>query len=113
MIIIDFIQNSRIKLAGAYKHVTAELDKLSIGYLPGSNAGFFIWIDLSRFLSNKEQAPEFALATEFLKAGVFLHPQEEHSLTPGWFRLVYTQQPHVVKEGLRRYYFKPVQSQSC
>lgn len=96
------MQNNRDRLSVAFKHATAELDRFGIEYLPGSNAGFFIWINLSPFLSGTAKAPEFALATELLNAGVFLHPQEEHSPEPGWFRLVYTQQPEVISEGLKR-----------
>jgi len=83
------------------------------------NAGFFIYIDLSQYLallpdtttangSNsipKAEAGsnrEFALAERFLDAGVFLHPGEEHGKKPGWFRLVFSHEEEVLKEGLRR-----------
>lgn len=98
----SFIDGSRKKLAAAYKHATAGLGGIGIKYLPGSNAGFFIWIDLSPYLSERDRFPEYALATKLEKAGVFLHPKEEHSLEPGWFRLVYTQDPRTVTEGLKR-----------
>jgi 1-aminocyclopropane-1-carboxylate synthase len=101
----SFIDGNRRKLAEAYKHVTAGLKEIGIPYLPGSNAGFFIWIDLTAHLPEKagnDVYPEFALARRLNKAGVFLHPREEHSLTPGWFRLVYTQDPRTVTEGLNR-----------
>lgn len=86
------------------------------------NAGFFIYIDLSPYLSlladsinvniNGDNhtgagAPckherEFALAQRFLDAGVFLHPGEEHGKAPGWFRLVFSHEEEVLEEGLRR-----------
>ena len=97
-----FIEGNRSNLAAAYKHVTSGLEEMGVQYLPGTNAGFFVWIDLSPFLDQKERFPEFALAEKFKRANVFLHPQEEHSLRPGWFRLVYTQDPRTVTEGLRR-----------
>lgn len=98
----SFIGENRKKLAAAYKHITSGLTNMDVQYLPGSNAGFFVWIDLSPFLSDKERFPEFALAEKFKRTGVFLHPQEEHSIRSGWFRLVYTQDPKTVTEGLRR-----------
>ena len=98
----SFIDGSRKKLAAAYKHATAELTEIGIKYLPGSNAGFFVWVNLSPYLSDEDRFPEYALATKLDKVGVFLHPKEEHSLKLGWFRMVYTQDPRTVTEGIKR-----------
>lgn len=101
----EFVDSSREKLAAAYKLATQGLRDIGVKYLPGSNAGFFVWIDLSPFLPEDldgEINPEFALAKKLRSAGVFLHPREEHSLKPGWFRMVYTQDPEVVTEGIKR-----------
>ncbi|KAH7013539.1 pyridoxal phosphate-dependent transferase [Ilyonectria destructans] len=100
-----FIESSRTKLAAAHAHVTGGLREMGVRYLSGSNAGFFVWVDLSPYLPVElggETNAEFALARKLVDAGVFLHPREEHSLKPGWFRLVYTQDPATVTEGLRR-----------
>ncbi|KAH7161338.1 pyridoxal phosphate-dependent transferase [Dactylonectria macrodidyma] len=100
-----FVDSSRARLATAHTHVTRGLDGIGVRYMAGSNAGFFVWIDLSPYLPTDlagEANAEFALARKLVDAGVFLHPREEHSLTPGWFRLVYTQDPATVTEGLRR-----------
>lgn len=100
----EFIESSRKKLAKAYKHVTRRLVDIGVEYLPGSNVGFFIWVDLSPYLSRSlsSEDAEFALAKKLRDHGVFLHPREEHSLHPGWFRIVYTQDPRTVTEGLKR-----------
>lgn len=98
-----FIQTSRARLAEAYRHVAKGLRDMGVDYLPGSNAGFFIWVDLSPYLPQDHHCPEFALAAKLKDAGVFLHPMEEHALHPGWFRLVYSQDPRTVSEGLARY----------
>ncbi|KND89876.1 1-aminocyclopropane-1-carboxylate synthase-like protein 1 [Tolypocladium ophioglossoides CBS 100239] len=101
----EFVDSSREKLAAAYKHATQGLRDIGVKYLPGSNAGFFAWIDLSPFLPEDldgEPNAEFALAKKLRNAGVFLHPREEHSLKPGWFRMVYTQDPEIVTEGIKR-----------
>ncbi|KAF7550486.1 hypothetical protein G7046_g8001 [Stylonectria norvegica] len=100
-----FISSSREKLANAYRHITQGLRDMGVRYLRGSNAGFFVWVDLSPYLPSDldgEVNCEFALAKKLKNAGVFLHPKEEHSLEKGWFRMVYTQDPRTVTEGLRR-----------
>lgn len=69
------------------------------------NAGFFLYMDLSPYLptdKNSTREQEFALARKFLNAGVFLHPGEEHGKSPGWFRLVFSHEEEVLREGLRR-----------
>jgi 1-aminocyclopropane-1-carboxylate synthase len=102
----NFLDNSKAKIYAAYTHVTTGLDQLGIKYLP-AYAGFFVYIDLSPYLPDlpgaSRQRKEFALAERLVQAGVFLHPGEEHCSQVGWFRMVYTQKPAVVTEGLRRY----------
>lgn len=107
----SFLTTSRHRLSQTYKHVTSRLRELGVQYLTGGNAGFFVWVNLSPYLpppneglSDKER--EQALAQKFLDSGVFLHPGEEHSLSPGWFRVVYSAvDRNVLDEGLRRYAF--------
>ncbi|KAF2184037.1 PLP-dependent transferase [Zopfia rhizophila CBS 207.26] len=103
----NFISLSQKRIAEAYRFVTDGLRKIGVKYLAGANAGFFIWIDLSPYLppGSETKSPEereFALAQKLVDAGVFLHPGEEHSLMPGWFRLVYTQERRIVEKGLER-----------
>lgn len=101
----SFITMSQEKLAKAYRHITQGLGDMGLRYLSGSNAGFFVWVDLSPHLPTNlggEKNAEFALAKKLRDAGIFLHPREEHSLKPGWFRIVYTQDPRTISEGLRR-----------
>lgn len=103
----SFILTSQQRIAEAYKYVTGRFREMNVTYLPGGNAGFFIWLDLSKYLppesegSTQEQR-EQALAQKFVDSGVFLQPGEEHALVPGWFRLVFTTDRAVVQEGLRR-----------
>ncbi|KAK1976815.1 hypothetical protein LZ30DRAFT_289912 [Colletotrichum cereale] len=88
-----------------YEFATGRLRDLGVGYLE-ANAGFFVCIDLSPWLSppegyESEQEREFALAECLLEKGVFLHPCEEHCLAPGCFLLVYTQPREIVDERLK------------
>lgn len=52
----SFVESSRRKLAAAYKHATRGLRAIGVDYLPGSNAGFFVWIDLSPYLTTTSTA---------------------------------------------------------
>jgi 1-aminocyclopropane-1-carboxylate synthase len=114
----SFIATSQQRIAEAYKFVTGKLRNMGVPYLRGGNAGFFVWIDLSAYLPSEseglpQQEREFALAQRFVDAGVFLHPGEEHSLVPGWFRMVYTMERGIVDEGLRRSVFGSFCSRPC
>ncbi|TEA19231.1 1-aminocyclopropane-1-carboxylate synthase-like protein 1 [Colletotrichum sidae] len=101
----EFIALSRQRIGKAYDFATKGLRGLGVKYVE-ANAGFFVYIDLSPWLPPKEFGTdverEFALAKRLVEAGVFLHPGEEHSIGPGRFRLVYTQDEETVGEGLRR-----------
>ncbi|KAL4892653.1 aspartate aminotransferase [Aspergillus ambiguus] len=101
----QFTAKSQQHLAKTYRIITSKLDKEGIDYIRGGNAGFFVYVDLSPYLpagSQTAQEKEFALAQSLLDAGVFLHPGEEHSKSPGWFRMVFSQDQDVLEEGLRR-----------
>jgi aspartate/methionine/tyrosine aminotransferase len=100
----QFLHTIQERLSAAFRHVTDGLQQIGVKYLPGSNAGFFIWVDLSPYLpdTGTQQEREFQLAQKLVDKGVSLHPGEEHSIEPGWFRFVYTTTPDVVSEGLRR-----------
>lgn len=104
----SFLTTSRQRIAEAYLWFTSELRSMGVEYLRGSNAGLFVWVDFSPYLPPEtsgmsHQEREFALAQKTLDGGVFLQPGEEHALRPGWFRMVYTDNPEAVQEGLKRY----------
>lgn len=74
-----------------------------------SNAGYFLWIDLSPYLppATKEDAgpmmQERVLAQRLLDAGIYLATGEKFaSEDAGWFRVVFTHEKAKLKEGLRR-----------
>ncbi|KAL2865539.1 pyridoxal phosphate-dependent transferase [Aspergillus lucknowensis] len=101
-----FTERSTQDLAYSYRIATSILDQEGINYNKKANAGFFIYVDLSPYLPKdgtlRQKEREFTLAQSFLDNGLFLHPGEEHCKDPGWFRLVYSHEEHVLREGLRR-----------
>lgn len=103
----DTIKLSRTKLAENYELVTRMLDKAGITYWKGGRAGFFLWIDLSRFLPPADRGRtdterEKNLADRLLEGGIFLNPGAEWAETPGWFRLIFSHEKRNVEEGVRR-----------
>ena len=74
-----------------------------------SNAGYFLWIDLSPYLppATKENAEpmtrERVLAQRLLDAGIYLASGKKFaSESAGWFRVVFTHEKAKLEEGLRR-----------
>ncbi|KAL2853786.1 pyridoxal phosphate-dependent transferase [Aspergillus pseudoustus] len=104
--VAEFTEKSRRDLAYSYRIATSILDEAAISYIKGGNAGFFLYIDLSPYLPNDDtlqpREREFTLAQKLLDNGLFLHPGEEHCKDLGWFRLVYSHDEDVLREGLRR-----------
>lgn len=103
-----FLEAAQSRISEAFQLATTELSKIGVKYLRGTNAGLFLWIDLSSYLPSESSGlskseREFSLAQKLLDGGVFLHPGEEHALEAGWFRLVYTHDPRMVREGVKRY----------
>ncbi|KAJ4303690.1 hypothetical protein N0V90_002591 [Kalmusia sp. IMI 367209] len=101
-----FIKLSRERVGEAYRYLTESLTRMGIKYLSGVNAGLFVFVDLSPWLSEDvgqgQEKREQELSQRALAKGFFLQPNEEHACEPGWYRLVYTVERRVLDEGLRR-----------
>lgn len=98
-----FQQLSRERLAAGNKMTRKLLDDEGIKYYLGANAGFFLWLDLRPYLPSKHWAGEKALTQRFLDNKVFV--TDGHAMSaeePGWFRLIFSQDERVVREGVRR-----------
>uniref|UniRef100_A0A671ME06 1-aminocyclopropane-1-carboxylate synthase-like protein 1 n=1 Tax=Sinocyclocheilus anshuiensis TaxID=1608454 RepID=A0A671ME06_9TELE len=96
----EFLPENRQRLREAHSFMTEELKKLDIPFLHRS-AGFFIWADLSKYLSEKTFAEELSLWRCFLKHKVLLSCGQAFScVSPGWFRIIFTDQLHKLKLGL-------------
>jgi aspartate/methionine/tyrosine aminotransferase len=100
---------SRKGLSENYALVTSMLDAAGIPYWRGGNAGYFLWIDLSRYLPPEEEGRERGreerervLSERILEGGVWLNPGQERGELPGWFRLIYSHPRGKIEEGVRR-----------
>lgn len=128
--VASFVKLSRERLRESRLHTAGVLDAAGIKYERGCvlrvlcrircrrsavgstdcvtfhfrNAGFFLFIDLAPWLEPAEQGQnrEFVLAEKLLRAGVGLHPGEEHAEREGQFRLVFSQDRDTLDEGLKR-----------
>ncbi|KAH7041496.1 pyridoxal phosphate-dependent transferase [Microdochium trichocladiopsis] len=110
------LDKTRRGLARAYEHATRGLEELGIEYVKGGCAGFFVFLDLSPFLplvdegsdlktQTEEEGPsaaEVALVRKLVDHGLYLAPRGESYGKPGWFRFVFSHEPHVIDEALRR-----------
>ncbi|KAM0550276.1 hypothetical protein ACHAPJ_008946 [Fusarium lateritium] len=114
----DYVAIYQERLRCAYSETVHALDMYQIPYAP-SNAGLFLFIDLSRWiryfsqnsgtLEDTEQVvtnsltPELQLCHWLIRHGVFLNPgQFAESARPGYFRLVFTEYPHANALAIKR-----------
>lgn len=116
-----FFARSREKLGEGRRLAGELLEAKGVEFYSGANAGFFLWIDLRAWLpslalsagSEREggegnrveegKKREKVLVDRMLEKKVFLTPgMDMFAEEPGFFRLVFSQEEDVVKEGLRR-----------
>ncbi|KAF2724791.1 PLP-dependent transferase [Polychaeton citri CBS 116435] len=103
----EFFALSRSRLSHCNKLCRSYLDSKGIKYLPGSNAGFFMWVDLRSHLQQKEGEDawdaeqrlydRFFAHKIYVNNGKLLNADE-----PGWFRLIFVQDDETLKEGFKR-----------
>ena len=102
----SFLHLSRKRLKDHSALTRSILDGKGIKYAPGSNAGFFLVVDLRPFLRHTGKEgweTEAALVQKMMGAKLFLTSGEMmKSEEPGWFRLVFSQDQQTLREGLRR-----------
>lgn len=105
--ISDFLSTSRSRLAHANALAKHLLDGAGIPYALGANAGFFLWVNLSAWLEQKDGEEgwkaEGELMGKLIEEKVFITPGKgQASEMPGWFRLVFSHEEVVLREGIRR-----------
>ncbi|RMX88152.1 hypothetical protein D0868_14866 [Hortaea werneckii] len=116
----EFFARSRERLAGGRRLVAGLLEEKGVRFYQGANAGFFLWIDLRSWLPPSASAAskseegvgkgveegkkrEKVLVDRLFEKKVFLTPgMDMFAEEPGFFRLVFSQEEDVVREGLRR-----------
>ncbi|KAI7534890.1 PLP-dependent transferase [Hortaea werneckii] len=116
----EFFARSRERLAGGRRLVAGLLEEKGVRFYQGANAGFFLWVDLRSWLpppasaaSKSEEGVgkgveegkkrEKVLVDRLFEKKVFLTPgMDMFAEEPGFFRLVFSQEEDVVREGLRR-----------
>ena len=111
----SYVRLGRKRVAEAYVRVVGELKKSGIEYLPGANAGGFVWVDLGKlYRGNHVERLQEGMVDEgdsitariqarLLESKVHLVDGDATGAEePGWFRLVFTQPPELVSEAIRR-----------
>ena len=102
----SFLKKNRQLLTERYTHATKFLKAHSINYVP-SNAGFFIWTDLSPYLDNYPgETPlerERAMNQALFNGGIHLATSEAfEGEESGWFRLSFAVDQQLLELGLER-----------
>ncbi|KAF2677054.1 ACC synthase [Lentithecium fluviatile CBS 122367] len=115
----SYIQKNQERLSSAYTFAVKILCKYGIEHMPGVNAAFFLWLNLGKkFLDNAEgkqlptgvaiDEPQATKITQviydrLMEKKIFLVLGDAAGAEEaGWFRLVFTQAPELVEEGVRR-----------
>jgi 1-aminocyclopropane-1-carboxylate synthase len=99
-----FVQENRKRLGDAKRRVTRALDEVGVPYLE-PEAGFFLLIDLRRFLREPTYEAEHALFRRLLeRANVNLTPGAACRISePGFMRLCFAAvAPEVTVRGIER-----------
>ena len=104
-----FFRRSRARLTSSYQLATKILESEGIKYRKGSNAGFFLWVDLRPYLNATNTTIEAGwkaeadLAGKFSANNVSINAGRDYaSPEPGWFRVIFSQEEKTLREGLRR-----------
>lgn len=98
----EFLPENRRRLREAHSYLTEELKQLGIPFL-NRNAGFFIWADLSKYMKEKTFEEELSVWRGFIKHKVLLScGQAFNCVSPGWFRIIFSDQQHKLKLGMQR-----------
>ncbi|XP_051548095.1 1-aminocyclopropane-1-carboxylate synthase-like protein 1 [Myxocyprinus asiaticus] len=98
----EFLPENRRRLREAHSYLTGELKEVGIPFLH-RGAGFFVWADLSKYLKEKTFAEELSVWSCFIKHKVLLSCGQAFNCTsPGWFRIIFSDQQHKLKLGVQR-----------
>jgi len=97
-----YLPENHARLKAAHTYVAGELRALGIPFL-SRGAGFFIWVDLRKFLPEATFKEEMLLWRRFLDNKVLLSCGKTFECKePGWFRLVFSDKAHRLCLGMQR-----------
>jgi DNA-binding transcriptional MocR family regulator len=101
----EFLKQNRKLLVERYTLCTNILKAYSISYIP-SNAGFFLWADLSPYMLSHDGTPleqERALNRRLFEGGVHIATSEAFQGEEyGWFRISFSVDEKALELGLTR-----------
>jgi aspartate/methionine/tyrosine aminotransferase len=103
-----YIEDNQRRLSEVYSHTVKILKAHKIEYKPGSNAGFFLWMNLGKAYMDRhpdrmDQDISQIIMTALLDRKVFLaNGLAFGSERSGWFRLIFSQPEDLLDEGLKR-----------
>uniref|UniRef100_A0A8C3B212 Aminotransferase class I/classII large domain-containing protein n=1 Tax=Cyclopterus lumpus TaxID=8103 RepID=A0A8C3B212_CYCLU len=88
----DFLPENRCKLKAAHSYLTGELQSIGVPYLDRP-ASLYVWADFREYLRESTFEEELSLWRRFLRHKVVLScGQAFFCSTPGWFRIVFSDQ---------------------
>uniref|UniRef100_A0A8C6BXK4 1-aminocyclopropane-1-carboxylate synthase homolog (inactive) n=1 Tax=Monodon monoceros TaxID=40151 RepID=A0A8C6BXK4_MONMO len=97
-----YLPENHARLKAAHTYVSEELRALGIPFV-SRGAGFFIWVDLRKYLPAATFEEEKLLWRRFLDNKVLLSfGQAFECKEPGWFRLVFSDKTHRLRLGMQR-----------
>ncbi len=99
----SFISTNQQRLNNAWSRTKQALDNADIPYVEPS-AGFFVWIDLSKYLKKKSFDSEMDLYNKLVDdAKVNISPGKVfHCEVPGWFRVCYARPEGYIELAINR-----------
>ncbi|KAF4552445.1 Aminotransferase class I and II-like protein 5 [Elsinoe fawcettii] len=104
----DYVKENQQRIATAFRKTVEILDSHGIEYARGSNAGFFVWVDLGttwlkRHKRDDEQDLTKTIMDRLWAAKLFLASGSSFgSERPGFFRITYSHPWDYLKSGLDR-----------
>ncbi|KAK6511610.1 hypothetical protein TWF481_000525 [Arthrobotrys musiformis] len=104
-----YLSEHQRRLGEGYEFLAGILDNLGIDYARGTNAGFFVWADLSFALARPVEGGEPGLTEDMeldqrlIKGGVHLAAGLGYQAErPGWFRITFSQPRPLLLKGLAK-----------
>lgn len=99
-----YVRQNREKIRESYVYCTSVLNELNVPFMR-AEAGFFVWIDLRKWITAQTQEEETRLLEKMAEARFLLSPATElFSSHIGFFRLCYASaDTPVLKEAMKRF----------